>query len=678
VGRTQTTRQYKLGASQNFLSLARVSLEASLRGVLPGCSNGIKPLFVMKFTDKLSSLRTLQRSLAAVVGAILFVGVSSAQSPQVDDPASLEAARMALATTDFDMDGLISKEEAEAAGVPEREFVERDKDKSGSWTGEEFLLYYHGLLKNSGKQPDEAFEDEVTRIEAVRRAQEEELRRAAERLRKLKAREEAAAKARAAQEAAGESSEAESKEESIEQKLRRAREALKDRSKRADSDREAFERKAGELAERARGASGESDSVELTDDEWANKLRRARAALERRAKEGRWSREQLEAADLRLIERARAAEQGVDLTQLPAPVRSKYERALVALTERAQSGGWSREQYEAELADLLKRAKDELKGESESEVEGEVSSGGKTQSRRTYERALAALDERAVAGGWSRERYEAERAALAGRLKIREAGGGAGGDAEAPVGGVRDKVERAKGALDDRARRAGMGRDQHKQISEELYKRARSSMNTELLCLWEEDPLRTKHERAMEALIQRAQRAEMTRGAFEAERDQLLQRARSAVEQRQGEGEPSGPKATQADFNVALANFSAVAGDLNSEARAKHQRAMNALIARAQKAGMSREAFERERDELLKRAQLEARAGVVQEADFDVALTRLSAVSGGLGSEARAKHQRAMNALIARAQKAGMSREAFERERDELLKRAQREARSGG
>ena len=134
-------------------------------------------------------------------------------------------------------------------------------------------------------------------------------------------------------------------------------------------------------------------------------------------------------------------------------------------------------------------------------------------------------------------------------------------------------------------------------------------MNTQLLCLQEEDPLRTKHERAMEALILRAQRAEMARGAFEAERDQLLQRAKSAVEQRQGEGEPSGPNATQADFNVALARLSAVSGVLGSEARAKHQRAMNALIARAQKAGMSREAFERERDELLTRAQREARSG---------------------------------------------------------------------
>ena len=52
-------------------------------------------------------------------------------------------------------------------------------------------------------------------------------------------------------------------------------------------------------------------------------MRRARAALERRAKEGSWSREQLEAADLRLIERARAAEQGGDLPQLLLPQREQ-------------------------------------------------------------------------------------------------------------------------------------------------------------------------------------------------------------------------------------------------------------------------------------------------------------------------------------------------------------------
>ena len=153
VGRTQTMRLHALGVTQDFFSLARISLNGSSRGLIPGCSHGIKPPFAMKITNKLSPLRPLQRSFAAALGAILFVGVSSAQSPQVGDPSSLEAARLALATTDFDMDGLVSKQEAEAAGVPESEFAEMDKDKSGSWTGEEFLLYYHGLLKNSGKQP---------------------------------------------------------------------------------------------------------------------------------------------------------------------------------------------------------------------------------------------------------------------------------------------------------------------------------------------------------------------------------------------------------------------------------------------------------------------------------------------------------------------------------------------
>ena len=62
------------------------------------------------------------------------------------------------------------------------------------------------------------------------------------------------------------------------------------------------------------------------------------------------------------------------------------------------------------------------------------------------------------------------------------------------------------------------------------------------------------------------------------------------------------------DFNVALAHLSAVSTDLGSEARAKHQRAMDALISRAQQTGMSREAYEQERDELLERAWLEPRA----------------------------------------------------------------------
>ena len=650
----------------------------------------------MNLTDKLSPLRSLPMTVNSALMVVFIMGGAEAQSPSGGDPSTLQAARMVMATTDSDMDGLISKKEADVAGVPEREFVARDKDKSGSWSGEEFLLYYHGLLKNSGKKPDKAFDDEVTRIEAVRRAQEEEVKRAQERLRRLKAREEAAAKAaadaeakvKADAEAGGEEAAAgaEGQEESIEQKLKRAREALKDRSKRADADREAFDRTAGGLAERARaaadGASGPDG--EPADEDWAVKLRRARAALERRAKEGRWSREQLEAADLRLIERARAAEQGLDLTQLPAPVRSKYERALVALSERARAGAWTREKYEAELSELLSRAKDELdNGQESGSTEGgaQGSDGEVTPARRTYERALAALDERAKAGGWTRERYEAEREELARRLQIRDSSDGeeAPDSAQGEGAGVRSKVERAQDALDERARRADMDRAQHQRISEELLKRARSSLAVELLCVSEGSPVCTKHERAMEALINRARRADMTRAAFEAERDELLKRAKLEMAQIQEEAEPKveEAKATQADFDGASDALVKELKSASADVRTKYGRAMLALISRAQKAGMTRAAFDRERDELIGRAQEEARAGAAEQADFDAALKQMSGVVSGSGAGIRSKHERAMNALISRAQKAGMSREAFERQRDELLRRARQEAGAG-
>ena len=106
--------------------------------------------------------------------------------------------------------------------------------------------------------------------------------------------------------------------------------------------------------------------------------------------------------------------------------------------------------------------------------------------------------------------------------------------------------------------------------------------------------------------------------------------------------------------------------------------AMLALIARAQKAEMTRAAFEHERDQLIARAKQEARAGAASQADFDAAKKSMAEVVAGQGSDLRSKHQRAMNALISRAQDAGMSREAFERQRDELMSRARREARAGG
>ena len=628
----------------------------------------------MNSAHRVSLYRALLTTVASLLVTVTFTSPAHAKKQVGDDPSTLLVAQKTFATADADMSGFLSAKEADVAGIPAREFSARDKDKSGAWSSEDFLLYYHDLLLNSGRKPDKEFQNEVARIEAAREAEKaekaEELRRAQERLRKKKE-----------QQAAGESAttSGDGEEESISQKLKRAREALKDRSERAGADQKSVERIAGELAERARDAAGGSEDKvgDPADEGWAVKLRRARTALERRAKDGGWSREQLQVAERRLIERARAAQQGVDLTLLPTPVRSKYERALVALTERAQAGNWTREKYEAELADVLSRAKDELNGSGDDGSTGdadpeegvEVSGGEVPQARRDHERALAALDERAKAGGWTRARYDAERAELEGRLRIRESNDGEepSDSSEEQTSGVRPKVGRAQEALEDRARRAEMNREQYARITEELFERARLALRG--VTAGANTDVRTKHERALAALIKRAQKAEMTRAAFEHERDQLLERARQ---------ESGADMANQEDFDQARKAFITELEKANPETRTKYGRALIALISRAQDAGMTRSAFGHERDQLIIRARQEVTAVAAIRGDFVQARKMLAALVEGSKADLRTKHERALNALITRAQKAGMTRVAFEHERDQLLERARKEAGAGG
>ena len=346
-------------------------------------------------------------------------------------------------------------------------------------------------------------------------------------------------------------------------------------------------------------------------------------------------------------------------------MRSKYERALVALTDRAQEGSWTREKYEAELADILARAKDELNQGGEASKDGGESEGEMTPARRTYERALIALDERAKAGDWSRERYEAERAELARRLKIRDTNeGDESPGSEGEEGSeLRSKVDRAQEKLDDRARRAEMDRAQHARISEELIERARQALQS--ATDGADADVRLKYERALALLIKRAQEAEMTRAAFENERDDIIQRARL---------EASAVKASQDDYDQAGAALIETLKGAGADTRTKYGRAMVELISRAQRAGMTRAAFEHERDDIISRARQEAGAGVATQKDFDAAQEAMTDAVNGSGSDVRTKHQRAMNALITRAQKAQMTRTAFEHERDELLNRARQEA----
>ena len=93
---------------------------------------------------------------------------------------------------------------------------------------------------------------------------------------------------------------------------------------------------------------------------------------------------------------------------------------------------------------------------------------------------------------------------------------------------------------------------------------------------------------------------------------------------------------------------------------------------------MTRSAFGHERDQLIIRARQEVTAVAAIRGDFIQARKMLAALVEGSKSDIRTKHERALNALITRAQKAGMTRVAFEHERDQLLERARKEAGAGG
>ena len=122
-----------------------------------------------------------------------FAAPALAQKQDSSSQGGLKEARKVFATTDADMDGVLSLREASVAGIPSREFSARDMDKSQTWALEEFLLYYHDLLVNSGKAPSADLVAEVKRVvsekaEAAKRAMEAKQaadlrRRARERLR---------------------------------------------------------------------------------------------------------------------------------------------------------------------------------------------------------------------------------------------------------------------------------------------------------------------------------------------------------------------------------------------------------------------------------------------------------------------------------------------------------------
>ena len=108
----------------------------------------------------------MQKSTHLIILGLFLVGGASAQASGV----TLAKVRATFSKADTNGDALLSRAEAAAAGIPSRDMQRMDADKSGSLSGEEFIVYYSQLLSRAGRTSAKDLEAEVKRINAARRA----------------------------------------------------------------------------------------------------------------------------------------------------------------------------------------------------------------------------------------------------------------------------------------------------------------------------------------------------------------------------------------------------------------------------------------------------------------------------------------------------------------------------
>ena len=108
----------------------------------------------------------MQKSTHLIILGLFLVGGASAQATGV----TLGKVRATFSKADTNGDALLSRAEAAAAGIPSRDMQRMDADKSGSLSGEEFIVYYSQLLSRAGRSSAKDLEAEVKRINAARRA----------------------------------------------------------------------------------------------------------------------------------------------------------------------------------------------------------------------------------------------------------------------------------------------------------------------------------------------------------------------------------------------------------------------------------------------------------------------------------------------------------------------------
>jgi len=362
--------------------------------------------------------------------SLLSFGDSFAQDSR---STHLTRADKTFRAADVDANGSLNAKELSRASISGNSIRTWDKDQSGSFSRDEFVMYYRHLLMKSGQAPGDEFEAEAQRIEKL---QEEEAKKRAEAARKQKAASDAVAKDaetlstvekyRRAQEALNErikklgarnggalpakellgsrgqaagtkpiaqgaapkDNPAATKasqgglSESVRARLSRVQEAQLGRAQSTGVGRGPVERAQGSLIDRAANRLDAGRGVK-SEGSLADKLKKAQAGVAQDAVDSGAGRPRVQHTQESLTRRARQAVGVAYNTQLsegdreglPESARQKLSVSMEELAKRARAAGWTIEQFDLEKRRLVKRAKDaeaDSQGADKREGEGEV------------------------------------------------------------------------------------------------------------------------------------------------------------------------------------------------------------------------------------------------------------------------------------------------------------------
>jgi len=361
----------------------------------------------------------------------LVIDGRSAEAQTNATASSLTRALATFATLDANHDGKLSAQELAAVPIERQEFLAHDHDKDGTWSKDEFLVYYRRRLLLAGQPVSADLETETARVQALR-------------------------KTKAAEQAKAQSSASES--------------AVKG-SQSADGTNVVV--RAPVVAAAANGAAP-SPSLAAIENGLENALQK----LEQRAAQGHATREDFQAVQDQLIARARAAANGAPSPDAPAAYGTEAYRkmlqSLERLEKRANEGFYSPAEYQ-EFRDMIihrsrQIAKKELSAES-------GAAGGVSPEIAAIEKgltnALDELEQRAAAGHATREDFQKVRDQMIARARA-AASSSTAGDATAPAGSdAYQAMMKALERLEKRAAEGAYSHDEYEALRQQFIHRAR-------------------------------------------------------------------------------------------------------------------------------------------------------------------------------------------------------------